>query len=396
MKILYINGMGPRDKAPLGGIFVTQRIRALKALGAEVIPVNAGTVYTPFTSLLLGVKHIRDGGNLLDKQLGADYQTAAAKMNLMDTWGTRTGSKTYEKVLFRQMYPKLFKLCDADLIHLHWCWPVGLIVPELARKKHIPYVLTFHGSDINIQLQSPVIRPALLRIMESAASVEFISRALFERAVASGYSGRNGIVIYNGIDTTVFHQKPCKKIKKCVGFAGGLLPVKGADRLPGIFRKIQEKYPEELSFVIAGQGPLEKELRQKLKGLPVTFTGQLLPDRLADVYNHMDVLIVPSRSEGYACVIKEAQACGVIPVGNDVGGIREAVDGCGSVVAEEDEEKLSEAFADEAVGYLEGRLTVDLEEMERKAGNCSWTERQKESMLNYERILNSRHRQAGR
>ena len=386
MKILYINAMGPRRNTPLGGIFVSQRILALKKMGVDIIPVNAGITYSPVTRLLLGLKNIHDGGNLAAKQLGVHYQVIRAEMNLLDTWRTRTGSKSYEKVLYRQMYRQLEQICDADLIHLHWCWPVGLIVLRLALEKNIPYVLTFHGSDINIQLQSPVIRPDLLNLMERAASVEFISNALLERAVVSGYSGKNAAVIYNGIDTGIFFRRPGKKEKKCVGFVGNLIPVKGADRLPAIFWKIKEKCKVEPIFVIVGQGVLEGELREKLKGLLVTFTGQLLPDKLSEVYSHMDVLVVPSRSEGYSCVIKEAQACGVVPVGNDAGGIREAVGRYGSVVASPDEKELAECLAREACGYLEGKLAVNLDEMAKEAQGCSWVKRQEQSLLNYERI----------
>ena len=167
---------------------------------------------------------------------------------------------------------------------------------------------------------------------------------------------------------------------------GNLIPVKGADRLPAIFWKIKEKCKVEPIFVIVGQGVLEGELREKLKGLPVTFTGQLLPDKLSEVYSHMDVLVVPSRSEGYSCVIKEAQACGVIPVGNDAGGIREAVGRYGSVVASPDEKELAECLAREACGYLEGKLAVNLDEMAKEAQGCSWVKRQEQSLLNYERI----------
>lgn len=387
MKVLYINAMGPKKDAPLGGIFVSQRVRALRELGADVVPVNAGITYTPAAKLLLGLKGIKDGGKLTGEQSGVKYQVAAARMGLAALWGTRSGSKSYEKVLLRQMYGKLDRLCDgADMIHLHWCWPVGLILPALSEKRRIPYVLTFHGSDINIQLQSPVIRPALLPVMERAASVEFISRALLERAVESGYSGRNSVVIYNGIDTEVFRRKPRKREKKRVGFVGNLIPVKGADRLPEIFRRIREKYTGGLSFVIVGQGPLKKELKERLKDLPVSFTGQLTPEKLSDIYNRMDVLIVPSRSEGYSCVIREAQACGVIPVGSDAGGIREAVGEYGSVVSSADEEELAEGLAEKAAAYLQGKLTVDIDRMAEEAKSCSWTERQRMSLLNYERI----------
>lgn len=393
MKVLYINAMGPTQKAPLGGIFVSQRILALKKLGVDVIPVNAAILYSAITKALLKLKKIQDNGKLLNSQLSIQYTTALADMSLLDTWKARTDPDAYKKVLKRDIYDKLEHLADVDLIHVHWCWPIGLIIPELAKEKGIPYILTFHGSDINIQLQSPVIRPALLKIMEKASSVEFISNALLKKAIESGYSGKNAVVIYNGIDTEIFCEKKKKKNekrKKCVGFVGNLIPVKGADRLPDIFSNIKEKYEGEIKFIVVGQGNLKQKIKEQMTDLPVVFTGQLSPDELSNVYKEMDILIVPSRSEGYSCVIKEAQACGVIPIGSDVGGIREAIAEYGSVVSSKNEKELIDFLSQRAVDYLEDKKSVDINQMISDARKCSWIERQKKSLENYERILSKR------
>ena len=45
MKILYLNAMGPTENFEQGGIFVTQRIKALMQLDVQVIPVSSGDVY---------------------------------------------------------------------------------------------------------------------------------------------------------------------------------------------------------------------------------------------------------------------------------------------------------------------------------------------------------------
>ena len=390
MKILYINGMGPVKKASLSGIFVSQRILALKKLGVQIVPVNARLVYSYVLQLLRRLKRISDNGKLLSQQLNIDYYVITVKVNLYDILKARISPTAYKKVLKRDLYSRL-KMVDADVIHLHWCWPVGLILPELAAKQGIPYVLTFHGSDINIQLQNPTVKPVMLDIMENAASVEFVSQALLDRAIVSGYSGENAIVIYNGIDTDTFYRKPDqdrdKDRHKCVGFVGNLLPVKGADRLPEIFSRIMVSYKDELDFIVVGQGDLAEKLKEQMESLPVTFTGQLSPKQLSDIYNRMDVLVVPSRNEGYSCVIKEAQACGVIPGGCDVGGIGEAVGLYGSVVPVVQEDELCGQLAGRVVDYLEGKFTINLEEMAFEAEKCSWTARQKESLRNYEQIL---------
>ena len=53
--------------------------------------------------------------------------------------------------------------------------------------------------------------------------------------------------------------------------------------------------------------------------------------------NTMDVMILPSRREGFGCVITEANACGVPVVGSDTGGISEAIGIKENIVADGDE-----------------------------------------------------------
>lgn len=387
MKVLYINAMGPTEKTPFGGIFVSHRISALRKLGVDVIPVSIGIMFSPITKAILRIKNIKDNGKLIDTQLDVKYKTLDVKMNLFDTFKTRSDNYSYKKVLERDLYDELNQYCDVELIHLHWCWPVGLFISKFAKEKNIPYVCTFHGSDINIQLQSPVIRPDLLNIMEDAASVEFISKALLKTALNAGYSGKNAVIINNGIDTNIFFRSRKKNKNIRVGFVGNLIPIKGADRLPAILSKINERFANKIEFIVVGQGVLLEELKTAMNNLPVTFTGQLSPAELAVIYNSLDLLIIPSRNEGYPCVIKEAQACGVIVLGNDVGGICEAIGDYGSVISSEDEEQLSELLAERAIDYLENRLSIDIDKMVCDAQKCSWVDMQKYSLDNYESIL---------
>ena len=391
MKILYINAMGPTQRAPLGGIFVSQRIRALRKLGVEICPVNVRISNSAVVNMLLRLKNIKETGKPVSRQLDVEYKIMEAKMDLYHTFRAGKDCAAYDKVLIRDIYGGLDQYKEADLIHLHWCWPVGRIVSKLAGERKIPYVLTFHGSDINVCLGIPAIKHELLKIMENAASVEFVSNALLQTALKAGYSGKNAVVIYNGIDTDVFYLNRVDKEAKCVGFVGNLIPVKGADRLPAIFSEIRKKYTGEVRFFITGSGELERAIKDQAKALDlqIAFTGQLAPDILRKVYNRLDILVVPSRNEGYSCAIKEAQSCGAIPVANNVGGIKEAVGDYGSVVTADDEAELVGLFAKRVVEYLDKKPDENfMNAMVQSARECSWVEMQKKSLENYKRIVN--------
>jgi len=70
--------------------------------------------------------------------------------------------------------------------------------------------------------------------------------------------------------------------------------------------------------------------------------------------NAMDVMILPSRNEGFGAVIIEAQACGVPVVGSSNGGIPEAI-GDGGIVVEEGE-NFEKRFAEAVINFLENPI----------------------------------------
>jgi len=64
----------------------------------------------------------------------------------------------------------------------------------------------------------------------------------------------------------------------------------------------------------------------------------------------MDIMVLPSRNEGFPTVVNEAQACGTIVVGSSNGGIPEAV-GFEQCIVQEGHD-FEERFADKVVELL--------------------------------------------
>lgn len=388
MKVLYINAMGPKEKSPQRGIFVSQRIKALKKMGVDVVPCSLDIEYSKIAKKILKViSKFPDFGDPLQDQIRVKYDVIKVRYNLFEI----ALSKCYPDVFSKKIFQKLQNLVEIempDLIHLHWLWPAGIGIEKIARKYNIPYIVTCHGSEINYSLKSKFLKKPILKIMENARAVEFISKALKQEAISAGYSGKNAVVVYNGIDTEIFKRNSFEihKERKRIGFVGNLIPVKGADRLSNIFKKIYENVGEKIDFVIIGQGTLKEELERKLKTVPVRFAGVLTPEQLAKEYQYMDILIVPSRKEGYSCVIKEAQACGVIPIGNNVGGVKEAIGNYGILVSGNSEEELDEAFVKAVNDIITQQTIVNRERMIESAAQCSWNERQKKSVNIYKNI----------
>jgi glycosyltransferase involved in cell wall biosynthesis len=130
--------------------------------------------------------------------------------------------------------------------------------------------------------------------------------------------------------------------------AGRLTPEKGfadaveAARLAGV------------PLVVAGDGPEAAPLRARAAGADVTFTGQVAPERLAELRAGAAVAVVPSRyAEILPLAALEAMAAGLPVVAARAGGLAEAVP-AGGLYAPGDvpalAQRLRALWADPAAG----------------------------------------------
>lgn len=79
-----------------------------------------------------------------------------------------------------------------------------------------------------------------------------------------------------------------------------------------------------MKLVFAGEGPLQEELAKTAETLGVADNVRILGFRPArDVLWAADVLCLPSRAEGFAMVVVEAMACGVVPVRSKTAGYQD-------------------------------------------------------------------------
>ncbi len=98
---------------------------------------------------------------------------------------------------------------------------------------------------------------------------------------------------------------------------------KGVFWLPGIM----DNSPASVSLTIAGNGPDLEQLRRKLSHHKerVTFLGPVQPDRIPQLLLEHDVLIMPSRFEGYPMTLIEAMASGCVPIVSHIHGVTDTI-----------------------------------------------------------------------
>ena len=133
----------------------------------------------------------------------------------------------------------------------------------------------------------------------------------------------NVYVLNNAIDLDKFKYDEAKRKKKrkelsipnsalVFGHIGRFMKQKNHDFLIEVFAEIHKKDKNSI-LLLAGQGPLVEEMKQKVEELKilnsVVFLGQR--DDVADLYQAFDVFMLPSLYEGLGIVLIEAQCAGL-------------------------------------------------------------------------------------
>jgi len=121
-----------------------------------------------------------------------------------------------------------------------------------------------------------------------------------------GYRGAH--MIYNGIDTDFFTPAPALRDKYAIApdktvllFSGNMIRRKGCDLLPAIMRELGPDYVLLLASGMRGTRLLPIENCLNL--------GSLSPRQLHKIYNLCDLLLFPTRLEGFGLSVAETMAC---------------------------------------------------------------------------------------
>jgi glycosyltransferase involved in cell wall biosynthesis len=165
-----------------------------------------------------------------------------------------------------------------------------------------------------------------------------------------GYS--DSLLIYNGIDNTIFKPETidklslCKKYgippdKRILFFSGNPTRRKGGDLLPDIMNELGDDY------VLVLTGGLRE--RGKYCYPNILIVGKVELIDLISLYNLSDLFLFPTRLEGFCLSILEAMACGKPIVTTNTSSLPEqVVEGKGGFLCPIDDVK---AYAD-AVRHL--------------------------------------------
>lgn len=381
MRLLVLTNLFP-NTANAGGAFVEERLRAYRRQGVQVRGVALTLDYGRLGSMVSRVPGRRPPRLVQPSILEpADIRFSPAHRLAIQRRGALRGWTM--RHLARSLEPWAGDGLDLVVGHGMYQVSAGRLAREVARAAGVPYSVTLHGGDVNVDMfrRRSEFRTTLL----GAVGVGFVSGALRRRAEDFLGPLPPAQVVGNGYDPGVFFPPPARRTDPATPtllYVGRLAPVKGADRLPAIFRAIAAAAPAA-RFRVIGDGPLLPQVRAGTVGLDVEFAGRLDPLAVAEGMRAADLLLLPSRSEGWPTVIHEAQACGVSVVASDVGGVREALHSAADVVAPGAD--FTERFAAAAVERLTHPWPVLA--LSASARACTWDRIARTELDFYARLL---------
>lgn len=277
-----------------------------------------------------------------------------------------------------------------DIVHYHAIGPC--LASPIARVRGRRVVATIHGQDWRRAkwggFASAVLRLAewvALRVPNATISVSatLANHYLAETGRAVVYIP-NGVRIDEGDDVSVLEENGLER-EAYVLFAGRLVPEKGAHYLIEAHRRAAITQP----LVIAGDSSNSDEYVAALRRQAddrVVFTGSQYGARLASLFRHAALFVVPSDLEGLPIVILEALAYGAPILASDISPNVEILGEMGSYFSAGDVRSLAAALEKSLANR--GALKANAEQRADKAvAEYDWQRVAAATAALYQRLL---------
>lgn len=261
------------------------------------------------------------------------FQRAGSEVVCLNKCGTRIGG--WKGIIFLyKRFRRVLKQYRPEVAHIQYMAPGAIPILLLRLLGMHQIIATAHtAADIYPSLrlvhfvQQHCVQ-AFTCITELSECSFFGSSQLYSEQTQ--LKKRNHFTIYNALPAGISISGQAKKQDQplTIGVVSRLESIKGMDLVVPAFAQVKACHPE-MELLIVGDGSLRKhmEVQAHNAGLEeaVEFAGRQPQEKLQDYYDRIDILLMPSRSEGFGLTAIEGMARGCVVVAARTGGMPEVV-----------------------------------------------------------------------
>lgn len=277
------------------------------------------------------------------------YEEAGANVHLLSPSGSRPiGIKDTTTFLWRGL-KKIVRTEKPQVAHVQYMAP-GAIPILILRALGVKKILATSHTDADIY------SPNGLRVIRFLTRYVLSGFQCITETAERGYFGSSHIfdgkktkhfTIYNSLPDHISirtEPKPFpnpirkRQLPSCrqeslpdpltIGVVSRLEKIKGMDLVVPAFAEVSKKHPN-IRLLVVGDGSLRSQMESQAKQYDIVdrveFTGRLPQSELQAQYDRIDILLMPSRSEGFGLTALEGMARGCVPIVANVGGLPEVV-----------------------------------------------------------------------
>lgn len=321
MKVLWLTSVYPSEKHPSEGVFHETQVQELLEQGIEVTVICPNPVNPPVLRMLKA--SYRQKRNLPEQEVRNGvtvYRPPYPALPGQLKWAQpskRIAASVLRAMQRHQLSP--------DFIHAHFAMPSGGAAAVIQKETKIPYLLTLHGSDVNVYPGfSKGAQAAFETAVKQASAVLTVSEELAKKTNEMTKVEATCLPLGIPLQSFSITGEDQEGIRKHLGlplqdklvvFVGRLVKEKGLLELADAVSSM-----DGVKAVFVGKGPLAKELSERA-GASIILPGQVPNEQVRDYLMAADLFTLPSYSEGMPTVVLEALALKVPVIATRVGGL---------------------------------------------------------------------------
>jgi 1,2-diacylglycerol 3-alpha-glucosyltransferase len=174
-------------------------------------------------------------------------------------------------------------------------------------------------------------------VIKGADAIRAVSKGVAKKFIEMGFKKDMVHRISTPVNLEKFSNYDPKKVesikekyhhKKIIFFVGRLVQAKNIPVLIDAFRDVLNKYNKAV-LLVAGSGPQEQELKEKIKeanlGDQIILLGAIDHDDLPNYYKACNIFVLPSTNESFGKVLLEAAAAKKPSVASSTNGAQEII-----------------------------------------------------------------------